>query len=136
MRRRSKPGWLILGLLALLSFSSSQDMPPVGLAAQLKTGETTYFLACAMCHGDRLEGVSAPPLSGEGFTSTYGNMPVSRLTSFIAEQMPHGAPSTLTDQEVLAVTAYLLHENHAKRPDLALNQATLDTPVQFSGENP
>lgn len=139
MNKRKNYWWALL--LALSSFSHSQETQVSatqisGLEAQLKSGETTYFLACAMCHGDRLEGVSAPPLSGEAFTSTYAGLPVSRLTTFVAEQMPEDAPGSLSKQEVLAVSAYLLHENQAALPDAGLNQSTLENPVQFSGETP
>lgn len=117
-------------VLMLLGLSLAQA--PASLAEQLKAGETTYFLACAICHGDRLEGVSAPALMGKGFVSAYDGVVLDALTGFIAEQMPHDHPGSLSEQEVLDVAAFLLAQNGAKLPETGLSKAELNKPLHFA----
>lgn len=113
------PALLLLTLLASLSALATGTLPPAPTTPvapsapleQLKRGETTYFLACAMCHGDRLEGVSAMALSGEDFHTLYRPLPPRALHDLIRDTMPYDHRGTLSAQEVLDVTAYLLHEN-------------------------
>lgn len=127
--------WAALVLLASPGLNQSQSAE-TNLSGQLKAGETTYFLNCAMCHGDHLEGFSAPALRGEDFRSTFGGLPFTRLTDFIREQMPEDRPGSLSDQEVLDVAAYLLSQNRAELPDVGLGQPTLSQPVLFSKDTP
>ncbi|MFC6661544.1 hypothetical protein [Deinococcus multiflagellatus] len=80
-----------------------------------------------MCHGDRLEGTpGGPALSGEGFEAGFGTLPPRALHDLIRDLMPEGARGTLTPQEVLDVTAYLLAENSFVLPQEALGAAELD----------
>ena len=126
------PALLLLPLLASLSALATTTPAPTPPAApgatleQLKRGETTYFLACAMCHGDRLEGVSAMALSGEDFHTLYRPLPPRALHDLIRDTMPYDHRGTLSAQEVLDVTAYLLHENGLPIPDGGVRADTLD----------
>ena len=131
---RRAPALLLLPLLASLSAvaagTPSPTTPPAAptpaQAGQLQRGETTYFLACAICHGDRLEGVSAPGLGGEDFRALYRTLPPRALHDLIRDTMPYDRRGTLSAQEVLDVTAYLLRENDLPRPEGALGAETLD----------
>lgn len=116
-------------VLALLGVSLPQA--PMPLASQLKAGETTYFLTCAMCHGDHLQGVSAPALSGEAFSLHFEGLHMNGLTEFIQTEMPLDRPGSLTEQEVLDVAAYLLNQNGVKLPETGLSSVHLDQPLRF-----
>ncbi|GGL02759.1 c-type cytochrome [Deinococcus radiotolerans] len=124
-----RPALLLLPLLASLSalaVTPTAPIPSPALAEQLQRGETTYVLACAMCHGDRLEGVSAPELSGDDFRALYRKLPPRALHDLIRDTMPYDRRGTLSAQEVLDVTAYLLRENGLPLPEGSLTRDTLD----------
>lgn len=134
---RPTPALLLLPLLASLSALATGTLPQTTVAAtpvvpstalteQLARGETTYVLACAICHGDRLEGVSALALSGEEFHTLYRPLPPRALHDLIRDTMPYDRRGTLSAQEVLDVTAYLLHENDLPIPDGGVRADTLD----------
>ena len=101
-------------------------------------GRTLYAAKCAMCHGVNGEGMAPafPRLSGrdpkaEGFKfasdpklpHTIGNYwsHATTLFDYIRRAMPHSAPGSLTDDEVYALTAYLLAVD-----DVIPDDATLD----------
>lgn len=128
---RRAPALLLLPLLASLSAVATGPATPPAVptsaqAEQFQRGETTYFLACAICHGDRLEGVSAPELGGEDFRALYRPLPPRALHDLIRDTMSYDRRGTLSAQEVLDVTAYLLRENDLPRPKGALGAETLD----------
>ncbi len=129
---RRAPALLLLPLLASLSAvatgtpTTPPAVPTPAQAEQLQRGETTYVLACAICHGDRLEGVSAPELGGAAFRALYRTLPPRALHDLIRDTMPYDRRGTLSAQEVLDVTAYLLRENDLPRPEGALGAETLD----------
>lgn len=120
-------------LLVPLGLALAQA-PTDGLASQLKDGQTLYFLSCAICHGDHLEGVSAPALSGPDFKLHYAGLHLHGLSDFIQTEMPLDRPASLSDAEVLAVMAYVLHQNGAKLPSDGLNAAQLDTVIHFEAQ--
>lgn len=84
------------------------------------TGKAVYDRACAACHGSDGRGATADALAG-------GEMPLdaetpdkvigtywpyaTTLFDFIRRAMPLSAPKSLSDNEVYAVTAYLLFLN-------------------------
>jgi cytochrome c len=84
-------------------------------------GKTLFAENCSLCHGDEGKGgiVEAvvvnnpPPLSGPGSLKSIGNFwPVATtLFDFIRRAMPFTQPRTLTDDQVYALTAYLLYMN-------------------------
>src|SRR5215475_2503916 len=44
--------------------------------AQAARGRTLYQEKCAKCHGDTLQGRTAPPLTGESFLGVWGTQPL------------------------------------------------------------
>ncbi|MFT2721594.1 c-type cytochrome [Deinococcus sp. A31D244] len=130
LNRTLLPGLLALGLAALPVVAAPASAPvstaPVNAAqVQAARGETVYVLACAMCHGDRLEGLSGPGLRDESFEAGFADLPPLGLHDLIRDTMPQDQRGTLSPQEVLDVTAYLLGENGHVLPDTGLNAGNL-----------
>jgi len=85
-------------------------------------GKTLFADNCALCHGDEGKGgiveavvvANPPPLSGPGSVKSIWNFwPVATtLFDFIRRAMPFTQPRSLTDDQVYALTAYLLYMNN------------------------
>lgn len=105
-------------------------------------GGALYKAQCAMCHGVNGEGMAPafPRLSGrdpaaEGFKfasdpklpHTIGNYwsHATTLFDYIRRAMPHTAPGSLTDDQVYALTAYLLAKDDVIAQDATLDAAAL-----------
>lgn len=89
-------------------------------------GEQVYLNQCASCHGESGEGVSAPAVIGEGATlSDYDT--AQALFDYIHSRMPPGAPGSLTDQQYLEITAFLLIKNELINSDTPLTMENLST---------
>jgi mono/diheme cytochrome c family protein len=95
--------------------------PLAGHAGQLRTviegvysdeqaarGRQTYQAACAACHGDMLEGNVGPPLAGDGFLAVWSSRPLVDLVDKIQKTMPLQMPQSLSRQQSIDLTAYLL----------------------------
>lgn len=84
-------------------------------------GEIIYAQKCAVCHGVKGEGGISPALAGgeplsNGIDTgkTIGNFwpYATTIFDYTRRAMPWFAPRTLTDDEVYALTAYLLVLNN------------------------
>ena len=83
-------------------------------------GEIVYLNKCQSCHGPKGQGASADQLAGarmkltdewpEKTIGTYWPY-ATTLFDFNRRSMPMQAPGSLSDNEVYAVTAYLLYLN-------------------------
>lgn len=89
-----------------------------GNAAQ---GKAVYEKSCIACHGPAGLGGTALQLAGAQMplTSDYPELTIgsywpyaTTLFDMVRRSMPMNAPGTLTDDEVYAVTAYLLYINN------------------------
>ena len=116
------------------------ELPPGrGTVAQ---GTALYATQCAMCHGKSGEGMAPayPQLVGRDpraehfvFASdpklphTIGNYwpYATTLFDYIRRAMPHTAPGSLTDDQVYALTAYLLAANKVIPDSATLDAAAL-----------
>jgi len=105
--------------------------PGGGTPAQ---GEHIYAQKCAVCHGENAKGgVNAALVGGRALTSgietpkTIANFwPYSTTVfDFIRRAMPWQQPRSLTDNEVYALTAYILAENKLIGQDDSMNAETL-----------
>ncbi|GHF50992.1 cytochrome c [Deinococcus metalli] len=121
-----RPVPLLLPLLLSPLCALAAAPAPDARAAQVQRGEVLYYQACAICHGDRREGLSGPALSGPDFEATFGGGQVAALHTVIAVTMPDERPGSLSAQEALDVTAYLLDTSGLPRPDGELGAASLD----------
>lgn len=88
-------------------------------AAQATRGKTLYNDQCLACHGEMLEGVVGPPLSGADFLTDFGGHSVADLIQKIQSTMPQQAPGTLSRAQSTDLTAYILQFNkYPAGPDL------------------
>src|SRR5947207_10895327 len=97
---------------------SGAGLPPG--SGTVKQGEAVYAAKCQACHGAKGAGKPADALVGGIGTLTSGN-PVrtvgsywpyaTTLFDYVRRAMPTTNPSSLSDDEVYAVTAYVLHLN-------------------------
>jgi mono/diheme cytochrome c family protein len=76
--------------------------------AQAARGRTLYQEKCAACHGNMLEGISAPPLAGSAFLGVWGPQPLSELAGKIRNTMPADDPGKLRPAETADLVAYIL----------------------------
>jgi mono/diheme cytochrome c family protein len=101
-----------------------------GTAAQ---GAAIYAQKCMHCHGEGAKGgvnaalVGAPPIKSIDATKTIANFwPYSTtIFDFIRRSMPWQQPRSLTDDEVYALTAYILAENKLIGEKDVMNAQTL-----------
>ena len=108
-------------------------LPPGGGSAE--DGEMLYEDQCAVCHGSFGEGVGRYPVlaGGEGTLTeprpekTVGSFwpYASTLWDYIHRAMPFTEPESLSDDEVYAITAYVLYLNDLLEYDFVLSQDNL-----------
>ena len=86
--------------------------------AQAERGKKVYEANCITCHLPDLDGSANPdagargaPLVGTRFVQDFGESRVSALFNKMKRDMPSGKPGTLTDQEYLDATAFVLQRN-------------------------
>jgi mono/diheme cytochrome c family protein len=99
----------------------AQTQPPVKTVldgvfseAQSKRGQAAYTAHCSVCHGDALEGVSAPQLTGGRFLERWREAQLDTMYTFIKENMPLGrAPNDkrITDSDYLDILTHILDVN-------------------------
>ncbi|MCP5145207.1 MAG: sulfite dehydrogenase [Gammaproteobacteria bacterium] len=100
----------------------------------VREGEAIYLQKCLACHGpdgrngpnDALSGgigslTSATPNKTIGSLWPYA----TTLFDYVRRAMPYQQPGSLTDDEVYAVTAYLLNRNGIVRDNARMDAATL-----------
>ncbi len=98
-------------------------------------GEIIYQQQCLACHGENGLGTQlGDQLSGAqmGLTSDYPEKTIgsywpyaTTVFDMVRRSMPMTAPGSLTDNEVYAVTAYLLYLNQLVDKEAVLDQASL-----------
>jgi S-disulfanyl-L-cysteine oxidoreductase SoxD len=98
-----------------------------------KQGDELFQAQCAACHGEFGEGVGRwPPVAG-GLGSLKADRPdktvgsfwpdISTVFDYIKRAMPYGNARSLSDDDVYALTAYLLSMNDViKDPNFELNE--------------
>lgn len=99
---------------------------PVGKGT-VKQGEPLYVERCASCHGEFGESAGRWPILSGGNGTLKGHDPVrsvgsywpyaSTLIDYIRRAMPFGAAQSLTNNELYAITAYVLYLNDVIRDE-------------------
>ncbi len=90
-------------------------------AGTVAQGEEIFAESCAVCHGDFAEGIDRWPALGGGFDTLTDERPLRTIGSYwpylstvydyVRRAMPFGDAASLSDDEVYALTAYLLYAN-------------------------
>ncbi len=112
------------------------DVRPDGLglpagSGSVAFGEEVFVESCAACHGDFGEGVGRYPALAGGIGTLQDARPVrtvgsfypylSTVWDFINRAMTVGYGPELSDDEIYAVTAYLLFSNDLVEDDFVLS---------------
>jgi cytochrome c len=97
------------------------------------TGEPLYQQQCASCHGNKGQGAIANRLVGGGNLNT--DKPIKTVGSFwpypttlfdyIKRAMPYQAPQSLSNDQVYALSAYILYLNNIIQKDDVIDAKTL-----------
>jgi cytochrome c len=115
------------------------DVVPTGAglpagAGSVAEGKRIYASKCAACHGrsgeggpmDRLVGGQGTLASGHPVKTIGSYWPyATTLFDYVRRAMPFNAPQTLSNEEVYAVTGYLLHLNGIVPGDAVMDARTL-----------
>lgn len=116
------------------------DVRPDGLGlpegrGTVADGEVLFEEQCAVCHGDFGEGVGRWPVLAGGHDSLLRDRPektigsywphLSTVYDYVHRAMPFGQARTLSNDEVYALTAYILY----------LNDVVTDEEFELSKEN-
>lgn len=119
---------------------SGEGLPP-GHGSVLE-GQTLFASKCATCHGETGQGKppAYPALVGRDPRAErfgFGDDPTIKRTigdywpyattvfDYVRRAMPQNAPGSLTNDEVYAITAYLLAANHVISGSATLDSASL-----------
>lgn len=101
---------------------------------QAATGAQVYGTACAACHLSGLQGSSeAPELAGRNFQNQWGDRPVGDLLMYTRRTMPPAAPGSISDEEYVAVVAYLMQSNGASHDEESLTFSTQGLALRAEG---
>lgn len=106
-------------------------------SGSVESGEMLYEEKCASCHGVFGEGEDRWPVIAGGIGTLKEEKPektvgsywpyVSTLWDYIHRAMPFLQPQSLTDNEVYALTAYVLYLNDQVDEDFVLTRHNLPT---------
>ena len=112
-------------------FPDGTNLPPGG--GKAADGAKIYAEKCVACHGDKGQGgVAARLIGGPPKATLDGGKTIANywpyattVFDFIRRSMPWTQPRSLTDQEVYALTAYILAENKLIGEGDEMNATTL-----------
>src|SRR5437879_4617480 len=104
---------------------SGAGLPKGGGSA--RQGLKVYEEKCQSCHGAKGAGKPADPLAGKAPLRTVGSYwpYATTLFDYVRRAMPITNPLSLTDDEVYAVSAYVLFLNGIVGEDAVMNAQTL-----------
>jgi alcohol dehydrogenase (cytochrome c) len=117
--------WLLAALIAAGPAVAKEKSKGDYTGPQAAHGATVYTQYCVLCHGQNLQGNSGPALSGQILRQTFGAGTAAAFYDFISRQMPQDKPGTLTRQQYLDVTAYILSRNGFPSGNTPLQIASL-----------
>lgn len=99
-----------------------------------KSGALVYQTKCQSCHGEKGQGKPADALVG-GLNTLTSNSPIRTVGSFwpysttlfdyTRRAMPLNSPKSLSNDEVYAVSAYILYLNGIIGEEFEVNEKTL-----------
>ncbi len=102
--------------------AAATNLQPASLLAGM--GQKVYVSQCAVCHGANGQGVTAPAvIDANSNLAKYGDG--QKLYTFVKTNMPFSSPGSLTPDEYLQVTAFLLLQNDYVKADTPLGMSNL-----------
>jgi mono/diheme cytochrome c family protein len=104
---------------------------------QARRGQAAYAAHCSVCHGDALEGISAPQLTGKRFPERWREDTLDTIYTFIKENMPLGrAPDAkrIPDSDYLDILTHILNVNGYRTGANELTPDVLQN-IMFVGKN-
>ena len=118
MRRVLAPAAISCILVIAASFEvfsplgAAQQAVPVTAgvysAQQAERARPLYQAQCASCHGDKLQGGIGTPLTGPDFLADWSGRSLSDLVEKIQQTMPFNVPGSLSREQTIDLTAYIL----------------------------
>jgi len=117
------------------------DIRPDGLglppgSGNVSDGDTLYEMHCGSCHGSFGEGAGRWPALAGGFNTLTAERPektigsywpyLSTVFDYMRRAMPYGNSRVLSDNDVYAITAYLLYLNDLVEDDFELSANNFD----------
>lgn len=110
---------IVPGLISLMVFASACTYADPGV--QRRLGSTVYMNYCQSCH--------EVPGTGPRLTSAVlaSRLTAERLYTYNKQQMPYNAEETLSNEDYLNVTAWLLQRADLIEPDLVLTQQNMES---------
>jgi mono/diheme cytochrome c family protein len=116
----------------LIVSPDGRNLPPG--SGSVSDGLTVYTQKCLACHGENGQGGPMDRLSG-GMGTIGSDHPIKTISSYwpfattvfdyVRRAMPLNAPQSLTNDEVYAVTAYLLSLDGIVGENAVMNAETL-----------
>jgi mono/diheme cytochrome c family protein len=95
-----------------LSSAENTQSTAVTVASQSVEGQQLYAENCARCHGEDLTGGDqGTPLRGSRFQRSWNGQSSRELYRRIISTMPLDNPGSLSEQQSVAVTRFLLSRN-------------------------
>jgi mono/diheme cytochrome c family protein len=117
---------LILGAVLSAAGQGRSINDRVYSSGQATRGQEIYKAQCASCHGNAMQGTIGPPLSGDSFLANWSTRSLSGLVDKIQKTMPFNTPGSLSAQQSIDLTAYILQFGKFAAGDADLTAASAD----------
>lgn len=106
-------GIAVLALGSASVFAQSRGGTRTGryTAEQAAAGSALYAIHCAMCHGNRMQGVGEVPALTGRFVANWAGRPVGDLFGYVGQAMPQHAPGSLSPDHTAKLVAAILQAN-------------------------
>jgi len=120
MLKKPAVPWIIFLVLWVSAVQAQSQAPGktvldgVYSDAQATRGQATYTAHCRTCHGDALEGISAPELTGNRFIEHWREDMLDTIYNYIRQNMPQGRgpdAKPIPDSDYLDILAHILKVN-------------------------
>jgi cytochrome c len=130
--------------LSLRELAQFYAIPPDGRGLPLgkgsyAAGQKVYADSCAVCQGDKLQGIPTAGIGGDKLIGGRGTLaseaPVKTVESYwpyattlfdyVKRSMPLTAPGSLSDEQVYSVVSYILGEANILPKNAEVNASSL-----------